>query len=72
MWKRACLHETPCHYLADAGDWAHFWTIAPTTGTDLTFSWTYFGALIDTVWVRATQSGYHSAWGVASRLGSGN
>ena len=53
------------------GAWAHFWTIAPTTSADLTFAWTYFGARIDSVEVRATQSGYHSAWVVASLLGGG-
>ena len=57
---------------AGTGAWTHFWTIAPTTGADLTFVWTYFGARIDSVEVRATQSGYHSAWVVASLLGGGN
>ena len=57
---------------AGTGAWAHFWTIAPTTDADLTFAWTYFGARIDSVEVRATQSGYHSVWVVASLLGGGN
>ena len=57
---------------AGTGAWAHFWTIAPTTDADLTFAWTYFGARIDSVEVRATQGGYHSAWVVASLLGGGN
>ena len=54
------------------GAWTRFWTIQPTTGTDLTFAWTYFGALIDDVQVRATQGGYHSEWVTASKLGGGN
>ena len=57
---------------AGDGAWTHFWTIAPTTGDDLTFAWTYFGARIDTVQVRATQGGYHSEWVDASLLGGGN
>ena len=51
------------------GGWSTVRTVSPSTAADYREQWTYGGASMNYIRIRATQGGYHSAWVAATNQG---